>query len=488
MNFGIKKLDQLIIKSFIGPFIITFFIVLFVLLMQFFWLYMDDMMGKGLGLNVILELMMYMASTLVPMALPLGILLASIMTFGTLGENFELVAIKSSGISLFRFMRPLTVTIFILTIVAFLFSNFVIPKANIKAFSLLYDIRKSKPTMNFKPGVFNKDLGNFVIRIGTKGEDGESIQDILIYDHSSGQGNNNVIIADSGRMYLSKDSRYMIFELRKGWRYEETVNNQGQREQQRMYFGTWNKVIDLSELTAFSRTGEDGFKNKQEMLNVAQLDNGVDSFHNQIDVETKMLMRNVRPYLSILPDNKGVLDTALFERIKSEKATVTYKDNLLELFNDSTKNSLNGRVGSALMSTQRFAEIAFSGVKIKEDTINRYKMEWHKKFTFSFACMLLFLIGAPLGAIIRKGGIGMPVVVAVGFFVIYFVISNTGEKLARQQELSPFFGMWLSTLVLLPVAAFIMVQARNDSNIFNKETYLRIWKKIIAPFKKKAKS
>src|SRR5690606_15923868 len=271
-----KKLDKLLRKSFLGPFVVTFFIVLFILLMQFFWLYMDGLIGKGLPTSLLLELMAYWSATLVTMAMPLGILLASIMTFGNLGESYELVAVKSSGISLFRFMRPLTIVILCIVGGMILFSNYVIPKANLKALSLLYDMRNKKPTMSIKPGMFNKDLGNFVIRVGSKSDDGISIKDVLIYDHTNSKANNNLVAAEQGKMYLSKDKRFLIFELFDGWRYQFAQDDSGTYEQQRMYFKQWSKVVDVSAFN-FNRSKEEMFKSNEEMMDISLLNDNIDS-------------------------------------------------------------------------------------------------------------------------------------------------------------------------------------------------------------------
>ncbi|MBZ0099069.1 MAG: LptF/LptG family permease, partial [Taibaiella sp.] len=274
----IKKLDILIIKSFIGPFIVTFFVTLFVLVMQFFWLYMDELLGKGLGAWMILQLLFYMSTTLVPLALPLGIVLASIMTFGNLGENFELVAIKSAGISLLRFMRPLLFFIIIISALAFVFNNNVIPYANLKALSLLYDLRNSKPAFNLRAGQFNQDIENYSIRVGEKDEDGSTIRNVIIYDHTSGMGNDKVTIAEEGQMISTPDKSYMIFRLKNGWRYEEYTNKDGSEnnEQVRMYFKQWDKVFDLSSFK-LQRTNQDLFKNAYQMMNVKQLAHEIDS-------------------------------------------------------------------------------------------------------------------------------------------------------------------------------------------------------------------
>jgi lipopolysaccharide export system permease protein len=297
MKFGLKKLDKLIVKSFIGPFIVTFFLVLFTVTMQFYWLYMDELIGKGLGVGLMMQLLLYMSATLVPMALPLGILLASIMTFGALGENYELVALKSSGISLFRFMRALCIFIVLLSIGAFFFNNNVIPVANLKSFSLLYDMRNQKPAMNITPGIFNRDIDGFAIRVGEKDKDGQHIKDVIIYDHTGKRGNNTVVIAEKGRMYPSDGGQSLIFELENGWRYEEN-NEQNTNKQTRMKFGKWYKVFDLSKFS-FSRTNEELFKGNHEMMNVWQLGTHIDSFNRQRSKAIKTINAQVMPSLSI---------------------------------------------------------------------------------------------------------------------------------------------------------------------------------------------
>ena len=473
MNIGIKKLDGLIVKSFLGPFIVTFFIVLFVFLMQFFWLYMDDLIGKGLGAGLLLELMFYYSAALVPMALPLGILLAAIMTFGNLGENYELVAIKSAGISLFRFMRPLIVFITLVAIGAFFFSNYVIPKANLKAYSLLYDMRNKKPTMNIKPGIFNRGIGNFAIRVGSKSKDGVNIKDILIYDHSSGFGNNNVVAAESGKMFLSGDKRFLVFELNNGWRYEVKKDDTGTYEQQRMFFKQWNKVLDVSGF-GFSRTKEELFNNNEEMMDVQKLSRNKDSVTKIILRDQKDMIKNNGQYLSL----QGLEGEKLRKKIvvlEKKPSSMVYQQALITQYPDSFRNDLVSRIINNAQSSFRYTSIFSTNKDINESRLNNISVEFHRKFTLSFACLLLFLIGAPLGAIIRKGGIGMPMVISVVFFVIYFIMSSTGEKLAKQGKLPVMQGMWLATAVLLPIAILIMVQARNDSTVFKIETYKQLW-------------
>lgn len=475
MHLRLKKLDFLILRSFMGPFVVTFFVVLFTLAMQFYWLYMDELIGKGFGVLVTMQLMMYMSATLFPIALPLGILLASIMTFGSLGENFELVAIKSSGISLFRFMRPLVVFIAFISVLAFFFNNYIIPVTNLKSYSLLYDMRNQKPAMNIREGFFNKDIDGFAIRVGRKGKDGQTIKDVIIYDHTSGRGNDNTITAKDGKMYPSKDKRYLIFELNDGWRYQED-NTKGNHAQTRMHFGKWYKVFDLSKF-AFTRTKEELFKGNNEMMNVRQLNANIDSIRMKIKVSANDVNRYIDPYFSLY--QKRQKDSALFLKVQAGTGkTNAYKESFLDLVPDSSRQHLVQLTESNLRNIERLVSIVSSDTKLKAINMNQFLIAWHKKFTLSFACMLLFLIGAPLGAIIRKGGLGMPVIIAIGFFIIYFIISSTGEKLAEQATVKPWYGMWLATAILLPIAFVIMAAARNDSGLFNKEWYLRNWMKL----------
>ncbi len=485
MNLRLKKLDYLILRSFMGPFVVTFFIVLFTLTMQFYWLYMDELIGKGFGILVTVQLMFYMSATLFPIALPLGILLASIMTFGTLGENFELVAIKSSGISLYRFMRPLIVFIGIISVLAFFFNNYVIPVTNLKSYSLLYDMRNQKPAMNIREGIFNKDIDGFSIRVGKKGKDGQTIKDIIIYDHTSGRGSDRVVLAKDGKMYPSKDKRYLIFELNDGWRYEED-NTENTHKQTRMHFGKWYKVFDLSKF-AFTRTKEELFKGNNEMMNVGQLNRNIDTITDKLRLSVKDIDRYLNPYYTIYQKRKQ--DSALYKKVAAGKNKIlAYRKDFFDLIPDSSKQRVAQTTEANLRNAERLITIVSLDTKLRTENLNQSLIAWHKKFTLSFACMLLFLIGAPLGAIIRKGGLGMPVVIAIGFFIIYFIISSTGEKLAQQSAVKPWYGMWLASAVLLPIAFIIMAAARNDSSIFNKEAYVRLWAKIKSLFVKTKKA
>lgn len=479
----IKKLDILIIKSFIGPFIVTFFVTLFVLVMQFFWLYMDELLGKGLGAWMIIQLLFYMSTTLVPLALPLGIVLASIMTFGNLGENFELVAIKSAGISLLRFMRPLFFFILFISGLAFIFSNNVIPYANLRALSLLYDLRNSKPAFNIRAGQFNKDIENFSIRVGEKDEDGRTIRNVLIYDHTTGLGNDKVTIAKEGEMLSTPDKQYMIFRLKDGWRYEEYASKDGSEnnEQVRMYFKQWDKVFDLSSFK-LQRTNQDLFKNAYQMMNVRQLSFEIDSMERYYDGIPAKINNYLSPYLSFVSDTYKDSLPGMIAKVQAKP--MVYDSSFITCIPDSLRIRVLQQASSQVRSGKNLIEVIVADVGIRKMSYATFKIEWHRKFTLSFACVLLFLIGAPLGAIIRKGGLGMPLVVAIAFFVVFHIMSITGEKLARTEAVDAWMGMWMASAMLLPIAFVLIRQARNDSQIFSKEWYLRIWKAISDRFKK----
>lgn len=484
-----KKLDTLIVRSFIGPFIVTFFIALFVLVMQFFWLYMDELIGKGLSTWTIVQLLVYMSATLVPLALPLSVLLASIMTFGDMGENFELVAIKSAGISLLRFMRPMMVFIGFITCLAFVFNNNIIPVANLKALSLLYDVRNSKPTLNIKPDRFNNDIQGYSIRVGSKDEDGFTIHDIIIYDHSDMVGNNKVIVAREGQMIPTADKQALIFRLKDGWRYEEQYEHGTHAKdlpQVRMHFEKWDKVFDLSSFN-FTRHNEDLFKNAYQMMDAKQLYDVLDSFDRNKDMTTKAAASYMSPYVTY--SNKTKDDSILNHKLASVQATPhTYKDTYLDIVDSEKRLIVTQTISNNLRNLKALMDNNSLNDKLQKDNYMKYAIEFHRKFSLSFACMLLFLIGAPIGAIIRKGGLGLPLVFAVFFFITFHILNITGEKLAKSATLPPWAGMWMSTFILMPLAIWLIFTARNDSQLLNKELYVRAWRNIKARFPQKEKT
>lgn len=474
-----KKLHILIIKNYFGPFAATFFICLFILLMQFLWKYIDDLVGKGLEWYIIAELLFYTASTLVPLALPLAILLSSIMTFGNLGEHYEIVALKAAGISLRKIMNPLIVVSVILSIAAFGFSNYVLPVANLKMDALLYDVKEKRPALNIRPGFFNKDLENYTIRIGSKEDDGKTIHDVMIYDHTDRIGNINLTIANSGKMEQTNDKKYMVFSLYNGCNYlEHTENNQKlpTHPYRRTYFKENLIYFDLSGFS-MNRTNEELFKSNMQMLNLKQLEFAEDSLTNEYNKRKKdytdNLIKNYSYFSKYHPNDS----------IKTDTSKVM-QDEFLSNFSKQEKISITDVAINIARNIKENLDFTKEEFTQKERRINRHRIEWHRKFTLSFACLVLFFIGAPLGALIRKGGFGMPVVVSILFFVAYHIISISGEKFAREGIMSPVHGMWLSAAILLPIGIALTLKATTDSALFDAGFYRRIFRKI---FKSKSK-
>lgn len=454
-------------------------------MMQFFWLYMDEMIGKGISIWMLIQLLVYMSTTLVPLALPLAILLSSIMTFGNMGENFELVAIKSSGISFLRFMRPMLLFIIFISGLAFLFANNVIPVANLKALSLLYDVRNSKPTLNIRPDQFNNDIQGYSIRVGSKDKDGNIIRDVVIYDHTDMMGDNKVVMAKEGQMISSPDKQSLIFKLKDGWQYQEGYENGAHNfTQMRMHFEQWDKVFDLSGFK-FTRTNEDMFKNAYQMMNLAQLSESIDSIRHNKNRTSGNVGAYLAPYVTIGSriTNVGRDSSTIYTKLKQNVAVVRkYDSSFLQLIPDSSRATLLQTVQNNIRNVKSLMDVSALDQSLQNENFLKFDIEYHRKFTLSFACILLFLIGAPLGAIIRKGGLGMPLVIAVVFFITFHILNITGEKLAKAESVQVWIGMWMSTFMLLPLAFWLVFAARNDSQVFSKELYVRVWRRIKSVF------
>ncbi len=469
----IKKLDKLILKSFFGPFIATFFIAFFVLTMQTLWKYIDDLVGKGLPLITIVKFVWYASATLSSLAMPIAILISSIMTFGNLGESFELVAIKSAGISLLRFMRPLLWVTVLLCIITFLFANYVIPYSQLKFVTLYRDILVKKPALNMKEGIFYTDIERYAIKVGQKDKAGSGIKNVLIYEQTNPL-QDNTIIAEAGKMEVSEDNNYLEFNLQNGNRYQEKGDYaDSTTEYVRLKFKTFKKLFDLS---AFNQKGadENDLKNNYKMLSAVQLNKNIDSLNKYKDSVSANIVKALKSSLPYLNDTSKAWATA--------KAVSFSKND--SLFPDSAKAILYDRAINKTAELKNNLLFNTSEVEKKRGDIVYHKIEWQRKFAFSLACMVLFFIGAPLGSIIRKGGLGLPLVVAIIFFLIFHLLNMFGEKFARTEILSPFMGMWLAILVLIPVGIFFTYKAMHDSQLFNKEFYTRVYRKIKGIFAK----
>jgi lipopolysaccharide export system permease protein len=464
----IKKLDKLVIRAFIGPFIATFFITLMVLVLQFFWLYIDDFVGKGLGPGLIFEFIWYQMAVLVPLALPLSILLSSLMTFGNLGESFELVAIKSSGISLLRFMRPLFIVTVFVCGVAFMFSNYLMPVAQLKSRTLLADIVYAKPAFDLQEGVFYDRISGFAIKIGEK-ENDSIIRNVIVYEQSNSL-QDNFIIAPEGRMRVTEDKRLLEFNLRNGWRYQERGQQGGnETEYIRLGFREYKKQFDLSSFQ-FNRTADSVNRNQEKMLSMRQLNQSIDSIKKEIKrIKTQQLAYHYSPYGFI-----NNLDSNWKPYALPLRKARTFDD----LLPDSAKQLVNEAALTNVSTLKINLESAAVDMWERERNLRKHKIEWHRKITLSLACLVLFLIGAPLGAIIRKGGLGTPLVFAIIFFMLFYFSSTMGEKFGKENKLPVTLGMWLSTLALVPVGLFLTWKAMHDSRLFNQEFYARLRKRL----------
>jgi lipopolysaccharide export system permease protein len=474
----IKKLDILILRSFVGPFIATFFITLFVLILQFFWLWIDDFVGKGIDGPIIIKLVLYLSATLVPLALPLAVLLSSIMTFGNLGETFELVAIKSAGIGLLRFMRPLLITAILLSGLAFAFNNNVIPVANLKMRTLHTDIVNKKPAFDLKEGVFYTTIPGYAIKVGKKEKDDSTLVDVIIYEQAPGL-QDNFIVAQKGIMRVSADKRFLEFTLKDGWRYEERGERMSTNSDFiRLGFKEYKKVLDLSSLQ-LNLTADSTYKNRYEMLSVRQLNKFVDSLEKKTKLAESRTINDMKTYL----DFTKYLDSG-WRKTPVQKTTAKA---FIDLLPDSAKMVVFEQSNSYASSLRSTLEISAAEYNSQRKELRLYLIEWHNKFTMSIAVLVLFLIGAPLGSIVRKGGIGTPVVFAVIFFVIFFLLNNFGKKFVREDVLPPVAGIWLATMVLVPIGVFLTYKAMHDSQLFNKESYFRAFKKLRSVFKSKTR-
>lgn len=472
-----KKLDQFILKSYLGPLVLTFFISLFILVMQFLWKYVDDLVGKGLEWYVIAKLLYYASSTFVPLALPLAILLSSLMTFGNFGENYELVAMKASGISLRRIMMPLIILSIVISFTAFVFSNNILPIANLKFHSLLYDVRQQKLTLNIKEGIFYNGIDGFTIRIKEKDQDKNIIKDVMIYNHSDRMGNIKLTTAKWGQMELTPDKSTLIFHLFDGYNYEDIVNQKGYKQNrpfQRSKFKEQTRRFSGLDF-ALNRTDEQLFRNNYQMMNLQQISSYRDSLDKELILRKKNLNKSIRDRF-VFYDKA---DTTYFEN-DSTKTAVLESDTIYDINNVPRETKLKA-IDFALQSARsaknnlEFNMIDFEN---RAERIRKHDIEWHRKFTLSIACFILFFIGAPLGAIIRKGGLGMPVVVSILFFVIYHIISITGEKYARAGVLAPEIAMWLASGILLPLGIFLTYKATTDAPLLDSESWGKFFKQF----------
>ena len=574
-----KKLDKLILGSFLGPFLLTFLVVDFILLIVNMLKYFDEIFGKGLGFWIYAELIGYFVISISPMALPLAMLLSSLMAFGNLGEHFELTAIKGSGISLTRAMRPIGIFAVGLTILAFLSNNYLVPKVNLKTFSLLYDIRMKTPSLDIKEGVFYSGIPNFSIKVNQKLDD-VRLKDIIIYNHAEGQGNLNVTMADSGRMETFNNDTYMRMTLYAGESYKESRSTRGISEAPVEFSRTaFQENVMVFDLSAFqlNRTPENQWSTNRAIKTIEEIRYGLDSLHlivNDLKYQNFVTAASIYPFFTknrtLDPNPEILLEKARFDtlrrvRILQEQALEDSIDSVNRgIPSDSIANDTVAQIplekGTVVIETvQPVSEVALRkkreakqfavidesapdsarldslvvpvvkpktfrtdpltaeektlldsmfyergyisnaytlalnnarnlknsfNVKMnqvdgQEREFRRYEIAWYQKYSQAIACFVMFLIGAPLGAIIKKGGLGMPVLISILFFILFYMLTITGEKWAKEGVTDAFFGTIFSNLCLLPFGLFFLRQARKDARLFESDFYAGMQKKLV---------
>lgn len=601
-----KKLDKLILQSFIGPFILTFFVVVFILLTQYMLKYFEEFVGKDLGFYVFAELLMYFSINMTPVALPLAVLLSSLMTFGNLGEHFELTAIKSAGISLTRILLPLFVFVCGLSVLAFFSNNYIVPKANLNAYSLLYDIKQTKPSLDIKEGAFYTGIPDYSIKVDKKYPDGETLGDLIIYDHKAGLGNTQVILADSGRMSFFNNNNYLMFELFNGNSYKESETRGNRYDEAEDFFrNSFDKSKIVFSLASFGlkETKKELFASNRLMKHAGQLTTDIDSmskdmkqlkfdmytyvnrhfsYHlrNAIEAPKEMIPEDIleADQISVAEKEKRnthaltvkerkkqiktpsakplksktkerVKETKVFKPKANVSAKVATRDTLskkkpnnhlpdkeqpvvfsLTPIKPITKNEIDSFNGPLIVKIQldtlSSEKIAKHGLPVEswakydsifhvsqnkqkliskalgqarfiknnlnmqetriynlKKEINTYIIEKNKKYSQAFACLVMFLIGAPLGAIIKKGGLGVPVIISVCFFIVFYVMSITSEKWGKEDLIDPILASWVANIFLLPFGIFFLRQARNDVRVFESDFYKVTFDKFKTRFK-----
>lgn len=478
------------LQTFLPQFVMTFLICLFIVLMQFLWKYIDDLVGKGLTINVIAELFMYAALTMVPLALPLAILLASLMTFGNLGEKFELTALKASGISLLKTMRPLIITIILIAIGAFFFQNDVLPVAQTKMWSLLYSMRQKSPELEIPEGSFYDQIPNYNLFVEKKDRETGMLYGMMIYDVSKGFENSRIILADSGKMSITEDKTHLFLKLWNGEQFENLrEQNAGGRARNVPYRKETftDKEILVPFDANFNRIDESGMRSQYIGKNIKELRATIDSVNSRVDSVGDIYAQQLKdtPWFSATGNltrirQRGETSEADIEDITPSETLIKSID-LDSLFSGSSPSNAKTILTQAMMKAKRQQQdFQFKSLSMEENmkTIRNHKIELMKKFTLSFACIVFFFIGAPLGAIIRKGGLGTPLVISVFLFIVYWIFDNSGYKLARDGRWEVWAGMWLSAAVLLPLGIFFTYKAVNDSAVFNADAYRLFFRRL----------
>lgn len=490
-----KRLDRYLIKAFLPPFLLAFFIALFVLIMQTLWLYIDDILGKGTGLLIVLEFLFYLSMSLVPMALPIGVMLASVMVFGNLGEKYELSSFKSAGINLLRIMLPL---IFLCSAIAgfsWFSAEYIIPYSNLKFKSRLYDMRKQKPTLNLATKIFNEDFQGYTLRIGEKDQDGRHIKDVMIYNHQSNDVDHfHLIRAERGEMFTSADKKQFVMKLYDGIEYRNDFSSSDKKDSRpfsRTYFNAYTKVFDLTQFE-LSRTDEDLFRSNQTMKNSSSLRAAADSLEREVVAQRRKMTYEFDRMVgnSLIDTSGGKWKKAIsgnnrpeYERYLSlvpvwgEANDIHSSAQFTNRFSrEELRDLLPRAISIANTTIDRAESLKYSVDRLSEKKV-KHIYELHMKFVFASACLVFLFIGGPMGAIVRKGGFGYPLLVAVTFFVSFILLTTLCKKLAESGTLVAPVAAWAPIFIYLPLGAFLTIKAANDAKFFD-------WDRLILWFGK----
>ncbi|MBI3519532.1 MAG: LptF/LptG family permease [Bacteroidetes bacterium] len=464
-----KVLHSYLLKAYLPPFFLTLFIGVFVFFLIHVFTYMDDIIGKGMGAWILFQFFLYSFLTFIPVAMPLAVLLSSIMTFGSLAENYELAAMKSCGLSLFKIIKPIFIFILFLAAFTFVFNNFALPAITLKSARMLWDIRQAKPTLSIKEGVYYNQLDGYSIKVGKKSKDGQTMYNLSIYDHSDGVGNNIQLYADSGKMKTSADTNYLQMQLNNGTRYEDVMQEAEHKNTHPLMLLLYKELNVNVDMSSFKmkQTEEELFKGHHEMMNIWQIDKEIDTMNMKIGKKYTNLINQFNNYFAARTLRSSTF-TKAYQPISTFYAALN-KDE----FNRSVANAQN-----LVRSSSSYVDSI--NEEVYGESINKldYLIGWHKKINISFACIVLFFVGASLGAIIRKGGMGLPVVVAVMFFLLYYVVDIIYKDLVMEGVYTVIFGTWFPLILFLPLAVFLTYKAAKDSALFDMSSYTDPIKKL----------
>ena len=504
--FRLKKIDRLLLKEYIPPFFVAFSIALFVLMMQFLWLWIDDIAGKGIGIFVLVEMLYYLGLSLIPMALPISILLASVIVYGNFSEKYELASLKTAGVPLMRVMRSSMAFAALIALSSYLCSNYIIPYANLKFRSRLYDIKKQKPALYLESGVFNDDFQGYSIRIGRKHSDNRRIEDIMIDDDASNNRNYfNIIRAKKGEMFVTGDDRYFIMKLTNGDQYQKMEKRSVKDTYPfiRTKFREWTKVFDLGEFD-LKRTDEDLFKSYHAMLTTKQLQIAIDSINAEIARDVKEVNEDTRRKMFYIhdenpakipeeeispvenPEDRGLVpekfdkSQALREVLVDQPFLDSLKPNQSIVFSFAPENQVDF-LDKARSITRSSKNKVYEFMRKSEVTAKkkqRHTYHLHSKYGFALVCFIFLFIGAPMGAIVRKGGFGYPFLISIFFFMLFIILTKLFEKLSKSYSIDPISAAWLPCAILFPIGVFLTYKAMNDSKILQIDRFVTFITKL----------